>query len=108
MRAVQIKSSTAQQNVTVTSYSNPHLLITSNGSKKKTLWLGKENMTQNTEGTTHMSNSIIQQTTDSTNYTYLINSPAQHNLHIFQVTMFAPLARPPSELHNVKNFVKIP
>jgi len=65
-------------------------------------------MTKNTEDPTHISNSINQQTMDSTNYTYLIYILAQHNLHIFQVTRFGPLASPSSDLHNVKNFVKKP
>jgi hypothetical protein len=33
MLGLQIKSSIMQQNVTVTNFSNPHLLITTNGSK---------------------------------------------------------------------------
>jgi len=65
-------------------------------------------MTLNTEDTTHISNSIKQQIIDSTNYTYLIYILAQHNLHIFQVTRFGPLARPSSDLYIVKNFVKKP
>jgi hypothetical protein len=104
MLGVQIKSSTAQQNVTVTNFSKPHLLITTNGSKKKPLWLGTENMTQNTDDTIHISNSTNQQTIESTNHTYFINSLAQYNLHVFQVTRFGPLARLPSDLHNVRTF----
>lgn len=108
MLGVQIKASTWEQNVTVTNFSNPRLLITTNRSEKKSLWLGTENMTKNTECTTHISNSINQQTIDSTNYTYLIYILAQHNLHIFQVTKFGPLARPSFDPYNVKNSVKKP
>ena len=107
MLGVQIKCSTVHQNVTVTNFSKPQLLITTNGSKKKKpLWLGTENMTQKREDTTHISDSINQQTKDSTNYTHLIHSPAQHNLHVFQITRFGPLDKPPPDLHNVKKFVK--